>query len=149
MVFYFSFFFTLFYFYCAHCISETGKAGQPAERIISQREGPRPSPCDDGSHVSGEPGGEFSELFTASAHRSAQADSEPGGCQGHMGGSAGQAPSGGPQGDAGLWAPGGEHSCAQGQWLHPFPPAPGLVLILSFLSLCIPIKVLFLSLSVS
>ena len=107
MVFYFSFFFTLFYFYCAHCISETGKAGQPAERIISQREGPRPSPCDDGSHVSGEPGGEFSELFTASAHRSAQADSEPGGCQGHMGGSAGQAPSGGPQGDAGLWAPGG------------------------------------------
>ena len=75
----------LFYFYCAHCISEMGKAGQPAERIISQREGPRPSPCDDGSHVSGEPGGEFSELFTASAHASAHVNLEPFTASAHTG----------------------------------------------------------------
>lgn len=154
-------FFPLFYFYCAHCISETGKAGQPAERIISQCEGPRPSPCDDGSHVSGEPGGEFSELFTASAHTRTWSPSQPqhtgvhrrtrslGAARATWGAAQGRPPQAGPRVTLGYGLRGEEHSCAQGQRLHPFPPAPGLVLILSFLSLCIPIKVLFLSLSVS
>ena len=43
-----------------------------------------------------------------------------GATQGHIGGSAGQAPSGGPQGDAGLWAPGG------GARLCPGPTAPSV-----------------------
>ena len=59
----------------------------------------------------------------------------------------GRPPQAGPRVTLGYGLRGGEHSCAQGQRLHPFPPAPGLVLILSFLSLCIPIKVLFLSLT--